>query len=264
VRIENLRKTYSQGRWWEKRYRVTALDGINLTLEKGKTLAVVGRSGSGKSTLATCLAMLLKPDYGSIWFDGSDLPALPESARRQLRPQIQLIFQDSVSALSPRLSAAQIIEEPLLIQRRFDRCRRLKMVFELMQRVGLSPDWADRLPCQFSGGQRQRLAVARALILEPRLLILDEPFAGLDLSVRAQIVNLLIELQSELGLTFLFITHDYELIPHFSDRVALMDRGKILPEADIEEVLHDSVHAGANSVSVSANVPGGASKLLSL
>lgn len=240
LRIEGLSKTYSQGHWWEKRFRSQALDGVNLTLETGKTLALVGRSGSGKTTLAMCVAMLEKPDAGKIWFEGCNVLSAAKSGRSALRPRIQLIFQDSAAALPARFSAAQIIEEPLVIQRRHSASAKKKdrsdLVAELMAKVGLPPGWANRRPHQFSGGERQRLAIARSLALQPSLLILDEPFTGLDLSVRGQIVNLLLALQAELSLTFLYISHDLELVRHFSDSVAVMDRGKIVEQASVADL----------------------------
>ena len=239
LRIEALTKTYSQGRWWEKQFASEALDGINLTLEAGKTLALVGKSGSGKTTLAMCVAMLEKPDSGKIWFDGCDLLSLSKSERATLRPRIQLVFQDSAAALPARFSASQIIEEPLLIQDRYfasahnkvDKKARAELVADLMVKVGLPPGWANRRPDQFSGGERQRLAIARSLALQPTLLVLDEPFIGLDLSVRGQIVNLLLALQADLSLTYLYISHDLDLVRHFSDRVAVMDQGRIVGQA---------------------------------
>jgi oligopeptide transport system ATP-binding protein len=252
LRIEGLTKTYSQGRWWEKRFDSKALDGVDLTLEAGKTLALVGKSGSGKTTLAMCVAMLEKPDSGKIWFDGCELLSLPKSERAVLRPRIQLIFQDSAAALPTRFSAAQIIEEPLVIKHRGLASARGKvkersaLVLELMAKVGLPPGWANRRPHQFSGGERQRLAIARSLALQPSLLILDEPFTGLDLSVRGQIVNLLLALQADLSLSFLYISHDLDLLRHFSDRVAVMDRGRIVEQASVTDLFRSPTHAGTH------------------
>jgi ABC-type glutathione transport system ATPase component len=245
LRIEGLTKSYSQGRWWEKRFATKALDWVHLTLEAGKTLALVGKSGSGKTTLAMCVAMLAKPDSGRLWFDGYDLLSLGKSERAAFRPRIQLIFQDSAAALPARFSAAQIIEEPLVIQHRYATSakKRSEVVVELMAKVGLPPGWANRLPHQFSGGERQRLAIARSLALQPRLLILDEPFTGLDLSVRGQIVNLLLSLQAELSLAFLYISHDLDLVQRFSDTVAVMDRGKIAEQASLPDLFSSSMRA---------------------
>jgi ABC-type oligopeptide transport system ATPase subunit len=242
LRIEGLTKTYSQGHWWEKRFDCKALDEVDLTLETGKTLALVGKSGSGKTTLAMCVAMLDEPDSGKIWFEGCDILSLTKSARKMVRPRIQLIFQDSAAALPARFNAAEIIGEPLYIQRRCSAQERSELAIELMKKVGLSPGESHRLPHQLSGGQRQRLAIARALALQPSLLILDEPFTGLDLSIRGQIVNLLLTLQAHLSLTFLYISHDLDLVRHFSDNVAVMDKGKIVGHAAVRDLLRDPIH----------------------
>ena len=196
VDVRSLTKTYSRGQWWEARTTTRVLDSVNLAIEAGETLALVGASGSGKSTLAMCLALLETPDSGEIWLDGKDL-LLPENRTLHARRSIQMIFQDSSAALNPTFTAAQIVEEPMRIQGRWSSRERSEMVSELMNRVGLSPAWKYRRPDQLSGGQRQRLAIARALAALPRLLVLDEPFTGLDLSIRGQIVNLLAELQAE-------------------------------------------------------------------
>ena len=236
LRIEGLTKTYSQGRWWEKRFQSRALDGVDLTLETGQTLALVGKSGSGKTTLAMCVAMLEKPDSGKLWFQGRDLVSLSAPERALLRPRIQLIFQDSAAALPARFSAAQIIEEPLLIQQRYSAKHRADLGLDLLAKVGIPRGWANRQPHQFSGGERQRLAIARSLAARPNLLILDEPFTGLDLSVRGQIVNLLRGLQAELSLTFLYISHDLDLVRQFSDRVAVMRLGRIVEQASVADL----------------------------
>ena len=250
LRIEGLSKAYSQGHWWEKRFRSQALDGVDLTLDAGKTLALVGKSGSGKTSLAMCVAMLDQPDSGTVLFDGCDILSLAKSERATVRPRIQLIFQDSAAALPARFSAAQIIEEPLVIQDRYGDSVKKKdrsdLVAELMAKVGLPPGWANRRPHQFSGGERQRLAIARSLALQPSLLILDEPFTGLDLSIRGQIVNLLLALQAELSLTFLYISHDLDLVRYFSDSVAVMDRGKVVEQASVTDLFRGPIRAATH------------------
>jgi ABC-type glutathione transport system ATPase component len=234
LQLAGLTKTYVQGRWWEKQFHLKALDGVDLALEEGKTLALVGESGSGKTTLAMCAALLELPDSGKIRFHGRDVLSLDKRERNLLRPRIQIIFQDS-TALPSRYTARRIIEEPLIVQRRYSPGERAELVSELMEKVGLSPSWGNRLPDQFSGGQRQRLAIARSLTLKPELLILDEPFVGLDISTRGQIVNLLLDLQARHSLTYLYISHDLEQIRHFADYVAVMDHGKIIEQASVLE-----------------------------
>jgi peptide/nickel transport system ATP-binding protein/oligopeptide transport system ATP-binding protein len=235
LQLAGLTKTYVQGRWWEKQFRLKALDGADLTLAEGKTLALVGESGSGKTTLAMCAALLELPDSGKIRFYGRDVLSLDKSERTLLRPRIQIVFQDS-TALPSRYTARQIIEEPLIIQRRYSPKERVELVSELMEKVGLSPRWGNRLAGHFSGGQRRRLAIARSLTLQPDLLILDEPFVGLDISTRGQIINLLLDMQAGRSLTYLYISHDLEPVRHFADYVAVMDRGKIVEQASVSDL----------------------------
>jgi|HubBroStandDraft_6_1064221.scaffolds.fasta_scaffold75074_2 ABC-type glutathione transport system ATPase component len=239
LQIAGLIKTYVQGRWWEKRFYLKALDGVDLSLELGRTLALVGKSGSGKTTLAMCAALLELPDSGTIRFCGRDVLSLDEAERMFLRPKIQIIFQDS-TALPARYTAREIIEEPLIVQSRYSPKERAELVSELMENVGLPPRWGNRLPYQFSGGQRQRLAIARSLTLQPNLLILDEPFVGLDVSIRGQIINLLLDLQANYSLTYLYISHDLESVRHFADSVAVMDQGKIVEQAKVSDLFRES------------------------
>jgi ABC-type glutathione transport system ATPase component len=206
------------------------------------TLALVGESGSGKSTLALCLACLEHLTSGSIWFGGRDIAALDEPHLRTVRPQIQLVFQDPASSLNPRLTAAEIVSEPLLIQRRSAKQGRCERARALLECVGIPREQAGQRPDEFSGGQRQRLAIARALALEPKLLILDEALSALDCSVQAQIANLLLDLQSSLGLTYLFITHDFPMAAHLADEIAVMDRGKIVEMGAAEQIVRAPKH----------------------
>jgi ABC-type glutathione transport system ATPase component len=242
LRVENLVKRYVRKSLDGAREDLLALDGVSLTILPGTTLAVVGESGSGKSTLAACLACLESPTSGDIWFDGTNIAKGEESMRRQVRPQIQLIFQDPASSLNPGWSVLEILKEPLILQRKFTHNEMILRARSLLERVGLSPDIAVRLGTELSGGQRQRLAVARALALEPKVLILDEALSALDCSVQAQIANLLIDLQSSLGMTYLFITHDLAMAAHLADEIAVMNRGRIVEQGRAEAILNQPEH----------------------
>jgi ABC-type glutathione transport system ATPase component len=242
LKAENLLKRYAKRSLAGAREELLALDGVSLTIFPGTTLAVVGESGSGKSTLASCLACLESPTAGNIWFEGKDLVKLGERARRQVRPQIQLIFQDPASSLNPRWSVLEILVEPLILQRKFNHEEMKQHANSLLQRVGLSPDIVERPPTELSGGQRQRLAIARALALEPKLLILDEALSALDCSVQAQIANLLMELQNSLGMTYLFITHDLAMAAYLADEIAVMNRGRIVEQGPAEKILKQPHH----------------------
>ena len=237
LRVENLVKRYAKQSLAGTPEEFLALDGVCLTVFPGTTLAVVGESGSGKSTLAACLACLESPTAGSIWFAGREIAKLEERASRQIRPQIQVIFQDPASSLNPRWSVMEVLAEPLILQRKFTREEIDRRISSLLERVGLSPDIVERSPTELSGGQRQRLAIARALALEPKLLILDEVLSALDCSVQAQIANLLVELQGSLGMTYLFITHDLAMAAHLADEIAVMDRGRIIEQGQAQKIL---------------------------
>ena len=242
LRVENLVKRYVRkslvGAWEE----TLALDGVSFKILPGTTLAFVGESGSGKSTLAACLACLESPTSGDIWLDATNTVKGGEHIRRQVRPQIQLIFQDPASSLNPRWSVLEILKEPLILQRKFSHNEMILCARSLLERVGLSSDVAARFPTELSGGQRQRLAIARALALEPKLLILDEALSALDCSVQAQIANLLIDLQSSLGMTYLFITHDLAMAAHLADEIAVMNRGRIVEQGPAETILKQPKH----------------------
>jgi len=242
LKAENLLKRYAKRSLAGAREELLALDGVSLTIFPGTTLAVVGESGSGKSTLASCLACLESPTAGNIWFEGKDLVKLGARARRQVRPQIQLIFQDPASSLNPRWSVLEILVEPLILQRKFKPEEMKQRANSLLERVGLSPDIVERLPTELSGGQRQRLAIARALALEPKLLILDEALSALDCSVQAQIANLLMELQGSVGMTYLFITHDLAMAAYLADEIAVMNRGRIAEHGPAEKILKQPQH----------------------
>jgi ABC-type glutathione transport system ATPase component len=243
LHVQNLEKRYECGRGFRQKGEVTALSGLSLSIMPQTTLALVGESGSGKSTLALCLACLEKPTSGSITFAGEDLTSLSEKNLRAVRPKIQLVFQDPANSLNPRWTALDIVSEPFLIQQRFDKEERLERAYAMLDRVGVSRDKAKQRPGEFSGGQRQRLAIARALALEPQLIILDESLSALDCSVQAQIANLLLELQSSLGLTYLFVSHDFAMAVHLSDEIAVMHQGKIVETGPAEVVARTAKHA---------------------
>jgi ABC-type glutathione transport system ATPase component len=235
VRIRGLTKRYP-------RRQIDALAGVDLDIAAGTTLALVGQSGSGKSTLARCLARLEEPSGGQIRFEGGDLLALRGRELRPIRERIQLVFQDSASALDPRLTALATVCEPLEILGRGDRRERRRRAGELMEIVGLAAAWAGRRPLDLSGGQRQRLAIARALAVQPRLLILDEAFAGLDASIQAQIVTLLQELRGPRGLTYLCISHDLALMSVLADEVAILFEGRVVEQGDAERIFAGPRH----------------------
>jgi peptide/nickel transport system ATP-binding protein len=207
---------------------VRAVDGVSLAIRRGETLALVGESGSGKSTLARLILRLVEPTSGSISFDGVDLLALPREPLRKTRHRMQIIFQEPESSLNPAMTVRTIVREPLDIHRIGTWADREDRTLELLKLVGLKPELAQRFPHELSGGERQRVGIARAIGLEPELLVADEPVTALDVSVQAQILNLLLELQERLSLTCLFIAHDLRVVEHVSDRVAVMHRGKIV------------------------------------
>ena len=247
VRAANLRKTYRPRRWFAAKTRtVVALDGVSLAIPRGKTLALIGRSGSGKTTLGRCIARLEELSSGEIWFDDQNISELSGRALLPFRKQIQFIFQDAATALNPRFSAADIVEEPLVIAG-WNAQERRRRALEIMDQVQLSASCLDRRPSQFSGGQRQRLAIARALVLHPKLLILDEALSGVDVSIQAQLVNLLLQLQASLGLTYLFISHDFALLPYIAEQVAVMGHGRIVKVCGVAELCRNEVQGGAQS-----------------
>src|SRR2546426_6171248 len=228
--VENLEKVYAGRGVLGTKKEVIALQGVSFSIRPESTLALVGESGSGKSTLAFCLACMERPTSGRIIFQGNEITALDEKQQRAVRPQIQLVFQDPARSLNPRFSALELVSEPLLVQGRLHKRKREDRARALLAQVGLPQEKALQRAEEFSGGQRQRLAIARALALEPKLLILDEALSALDCSVQAQIANLLLELQSSLGMTYLFITHDLAMAAHFADEIAVMDRGRIVEQ----------------------------------
>jgi peptide/nickel transport system ATP-binding protein len=233
--VRHLRKTFPIRRGFNRRIvgMVRAVDDVSFTIRQGETLGLVGESGCGKTTTARCILRAMAPTSGEILFraaDGRvvDLAPLPRSALRPLRPQMQMIFQDPFGSLNPRMTIFDNVGEPLLVNGLRDRRARLERVAALLQLTGLRPEYLHRFPHAFSGGQRQRIGIARALATEPRLVVADEPVSALDVSVQAQVLNLLLELQARLGLTFLFVAHDLSVVKHISDRVAVMYVGQIV------------------------------------
>jgi len=244
AQVKNLTKRYVQRRPFTRtEYAVRALEGANLTIRRGKTLALIGESGSGKSTLAKCLAMLEEPSGGEIWFNGENCGELTRKERFSLHRQVQLIFQDCASSLNPRMSALEIVGEPLAIQKLGTKAEREQRSREWIVRVGLAANSARKRPMEFSGGQRQRLAIARALALEPKLLIFDEALSGLDLASQAAAIELLAELQAEHDLTYLHISHDLQLFPRLADEIAVMHEGRVIEQQAAATLLADPQEA---------------------
>ncbi|WP_295143430.1 oligopeptide/dipeptide ABC transporter ATP-binding protein [uncultured Reyranella sp.] len=236
--------------------RVHAVSDVTLTVKPGETLGLVGESGSGKSSLARALLQLPPPKAGAVLFDGKDLTQMRGQALRAMRPRLQMIFQDPIASLNPRRKVAEIIAEPLTVSGVSDAAERTRRVRAVMEAVGLDPDlvW-NRRPHEFSGGQCQRIAIARALVLEPSLIVCDEPVSALDVSIRAQIVNLLEDMKARFGLTLLFIAHDLAVVKSVSDRVAVMYLGRLCEVADSDSLFATPAHPYTAALMAAIPVP---------
>ena len=235
--------------------RLRAVSGVDLDVRRGEIIGVVGESGCGKSTTGRGILQLLKPSQGTVTFDGTELTTLDRRRMRGMRRQMQMIFQDPFASLNPRMTIGELIEEPLLVHSDLPAAGRRAKARETMQMVGLSEKWHDRYPHEFSGGQRQRVGIARALVSNPQFIVADEPVSALDVSVQAQIVNLLEELQEELGLTMMFIAHDLAVVRHLCDRIAVMYLGTVVAVGDCEDMYDRPRHPYTQALLSAVPIP---------
>ena len=242
VQVRNLVKEFHRHGWFRRSTGVRAVDDVSFDVMAGETFGLVGESGSGKTTTGRCLLRLIEPTSGQVLFKDMDVRALSSEDLRRARRHFQIVFQDPYSSLNPRMRVGAIVQEPLIIHKLGTRDEQRARVRRLFELVGLDPNAVEKFPHEFSGGQRQRIGVARALALEPSFIVCDEPVSALDVSVQAQVVNLLLDLQKQLGLTYLFIAHDLRLVRQICDRVAVMYRGRIVEVAQAEAIFTSPAH----------------------
>ncbi|WP_035300566.1 ABC transporter ATP-binding protein [Brevibacillus thermoruber] len=256
LEVRGLKKYFPvQTGFWGREKVVRAVDGVHLTVYPGETLSIVGESGCGKSTTGRCILRLIEPTEGEILFQGRDIRALNAAGLRAARRDMQLVFQDPFASLNPRKTVGQILQDPLIVHGIGTPAERRKRVEEMIEIVGLTRQHLDRFPHEFSGGQRQRIGIARALILRPKLVVADEPVSALDVSIQAQILNLLKDLQREFQLTYLFISHDLSVVRHISDRVAVMYLGKVVEVADKTALYERPTHPYTQALLSAVPVP---------
>ncbi len=257
VEVRNLKKYFpvSGGFFSNTNENVKAVDGVSFDIYKKETLGLVGETGCGKTTVGRTMLHLYEPTAGDILFDGVDLNSLGERELRHTRRKMQMIFQDPYASLNPRMTVGSIVGAPLDVHTKQNRKTKQDRVQELLDMVGLNPDFVNRYPHEFSGGQRQRIGIARALALNPEFVVCDEPISSLDVSIQAQVVNLLEELQKRLGLTYFFIAHDLSMVRHISDRMAVMYLGKIVELADRDEIFLNSLHPYTQALMSAVPVP---------
>ncbi|MBQ7841731.1 MAG: ABC transporter ATP-binding protein [Lachnospiraceae bacterium] len=257
LKIESLKTYFTvSGGIFRKRRCIRAVDDVSLEIREGETFGLIGESGCGKTTLGRTIVKIYDPTSGNIYFNGKDVSRMDKQELSEYRRNVQMIFQDPYASLNPKLTIGEIIQEPLEIHKQYKNRQELeKRTVELLKQVGLRPDFIRRYPSEFSGGQRQRVGIARALALRPKLIICDEPVSALDVSIQAQIINLLKKLQLEEKLTLLFVAHDLYMVRHISDRVAVMYQGKIVEMGDTEEIYNHPLHPYTRSLFSAIPVP---------